>query len=30
LDNLGMGLEIKTFPKTKKKKNISEEILLKV
>jgi transcriptional regulator with XRE-family HTH domain len=29
LDNLGMGLEIKTFPK-KKKKNITEEILLKV
>ena len=29
LSNLGMGLEIKTFPKTKKR-NIKEEILLKV
>jgi transcriptional regulator with XRE-family HTH domain len=30
LDNLGMGLEIKTFPKKRKKNTISEEILLKV
>ena len=29
LNNLGMGLEIKTFPKTKRKK-IKEEILLRV
>ena len=29
LNNLGMGLEIKTFPK-KKSKKISEEILLRV
>jgi molecular chaperone GrpE (heat shock protein) len=29
LDNLGMGLEIKTFPK-KKKKNIKEEVLLRI
>ena len=29
LNNLGMGLEIKTFPKTKVKK-IKEEILLRV
>jgi len=29
LNNLGMGLEIKTFPKTKKKK-VNEEILLRV
>ena len=29
LNNLGMGLEIKTFPK-KKIKNINEEILLRI
>ena len=29
LSNLGMGLEIKTFPKTKKRK-VKEEILLRV
>jgi len=29
LDNLGMGLEIRTFPK-KKEKKIKEEILLRV
>ena len=29
LDNLGMGLEIKTFPK-KKTKKINEEILLRI
>ena len=29
LNNLGMGLEIRTFPKTKRKK-IKEEILLRV
>ena len=29
LNNLGMGLEIKTFPKTKEKK-INEEILLRI
>jgi hypothetical protein len=29
LNNLGMGMEIKTFPKTKRK-NIKEEILLRV
>ena len=29
LNNLGMGLEIKTFPK-KKTKNVGEEVLLRV
>ena len=29
LNNLGMGLEIKTFPK-KKMKNVNEEILLRI